>query len=116
MKKTLKEIVENTENIKSLLEVKLPAKVAYRLSRLGDKLQSILKTYDMERGKIIREYGEVGEDGSYRVTDPKNIEEAEGKLAELLSVEEEIDFEPIDIDSLGEVAVAPNQIIPWIFK
>jgi hypothetical protein len=116
MKKTLNEIVSNVDNLKALLEVRLPAKVAYRLSRLGDKLNSILKSYNEQRNEIIKEFADVSEDGEYKIIDLEKLKEAEAKITELLAVEEEIDFEPIDIESLGEIVVQPKLIIPWIFK
>jgi len=110
----LADIVGNVENIKGLQEINFPVKVSYRLMRLANKLDPILKSFDSSRNAIIKELGTLGEDGNTTVQ-PENILEFQTKLGDLLETTEEIDFEPISIEDLGDVEVAPKLLVNWIF-
>ncbi len=118
MKISLKEIVNSTEQIKALLEVKLPVKISYKLSRLANKINPILETFNENRNKLIKEFGEEDpETKNYSVKDPEKLEQFTKKLLELLDVEEEIDwFEPIKIDDLGSIELEPKLLVSWIFE
>ncbi len=117
MKIQLSAIVNSTEQIKSLLEIKLPVKISYKIKRLVDKLNPILKAYEDKRNELVKEFGEQNEDGSFQVKDGAKVKEYITKLTELLEVEEEIDwFEPIKIEELGDVQIEPKNITNFVFE
>lgn len=115
MKIKLEEIIASTENLKALQEVKLPIKVSYRLMRLVNKLQPILNDYDAKRLSFIKELGTNNEDGSISVKEDK-LPEFQDKLKELLSIEEEIDFIPFNIDEIGNSNIETKLLVSWLFE
>ena len=116
MKIKLSEIVNSTNRIKELLEIKMPIKVSYRINRIVDKLQPILATYDKKRNELVTEYGEKQENDTIQVTDPEKMKVFIEKITEILEVEEEVDFEKIPVDSLGDVMIEPSKLINFIFE
>jgi hypothetical protein len=116
MKLKLEEIVNSTDQLKALLDVKLPVKVSYSIKRLVDKINPILTTFEAKRNDLIKEYGDENEDGSMQVKDSEKINTYFEKLKELLLVEEEIDWlGPISLTELGDIALEPKNIVSWIF-
>ena len=115
MKVKLHQIVNSAESLKSLLEIKLPAKISYRLKRLVNKLDPILATYNEKRNELVKEFGEEQEDKSIKVADEAKLKLFLEKLNEVLEIEEEIDFELINIEDLGDVVIAPKDLVEWIF-
>ncbi len=116
MKIQIKEVVNNVENIKALQEVSLPIKVSYKIKRLVDKLNPIVKSYEEKRTDLVKEFGEKQEDESVSVTDPEKLKLFVEKLNELLAIEEELDFEPIKLEELGEISIAPKDLVDFIFE
>ncbi len=116
MKIKLSEIVNNIENIRALQEVKLPVKVSYRLKRLTDKLQSPLKTYDEKRNELVKEFGDEQEDKTFAVKDPEKLKLFMMKFNDLVAIEEEVDFDKIKIDDLGDVKVEAKLLVDFIFE
>lgn len=112
----LKDLVNNVENIKGLQEIKFPIKVSYKIKRLVDKLNPILTSYDEKRNELVKEFGEEGENGAIQVTDPEKLKLFTEKFAELLEVEEEIDFEPIKIEEVGNVELEAKNLVGFIFE
>ena len=105
MKIKLSEIINGEKNIASLQEVKLPVKISYRIKRLVDKLIPILKNYQEEKNKLVIEFGEKLEEDKYEVTDPIKLKEFWAKVTELQEIEEEIDFEKIKVEELGNINI-----------
>jgi len=116
MKLKLSTIVNSVENLKALQTKEMPIKVSYKIKRLIDKLAPILKAYEEKRTELIKEYGEEQEDKTLSVTDPEKLKIFFEKLNEVLEIEEEIDFEPIKIEEMGNVVVSPNQLVDYIFE
>ena len=110
------DVVGSVENIKSLLEIKLPVKVAYRISKLVNKLQPTLTVYEENRTKLIKEYGDVQEDGNTSVKDPEKLKLFAEELGKLLEVEEEIDFDKINVDELEGINIEAKLLVSWIFE
>jgi hypothetical protein len=103
------------------MEKDLPVKVSYRIKRLIDKLNPITKVYDEKRVELIKEYGDkvvdekTGEENT-QVKDPEKIKQFMEKVNELQSVEEEVEFDKIDIEELGDVKIAPKDLVAFLFK
>lgn len=116
MKIKLGDIVGNSENLQNLLKTKLPVKVAYRLKRLSQKLEGEIKTYNETRNALVLEIAkDLPDPTKITAENQEELQEYNKRHNELLEMEVEIDFEPISIDDLGEVEVAPNELISWIF-
>jgi hypothetical protein len=116
MKIKLLDIVNNVSNLKELQEIKLPVKAGYRLMRLVNRLDPILKSYDEKRNELVKEYGDQQEDGNIAVKDPEKTKLFMDKLKDLLSIEEEVEFTPFNIDDLGDVKVETKLLINFLFE
>lgn len=111
----LKDILENVQSIKNLQMLNLPVKVSYRIKRLNDRLKPILASYEEKRTDLIKEFGEVDEQGNFEVKDPEKLKEFIVKITELQSIEEEVEFEAINISELGNITVSANDLVSFIF-
>lgn len=114
MKIKLHEIVNSVESLKELQKVDFPVKVSYKIKRLVDKLNPILEAYGTKKNDLIKEYGtEV--DGKVAVTDPEKIPLFLEKHSELVDVDEEVEFEPIKLEEIGDIKIAPEKLVSFLF-
>ncbi len=111
----LNDIVSNVENLQELQSVKFPVKVSYRIKRLVDKLDPILKAYNEKRNDLVKEFGEEQEDKSIKVVDPEKLKLFAEKLSELLTTSEEVEFDPINVEDLGTVEVPAKLLVSFVF-
>lgn len=109
MKLTLsnERIVNTIDVLGELNNAKLPVKVAYAITKNINKINSELKAYNEEKAKLIDKYGEKDKEGKLKVDKKGNIplkeehiEEWNRDIAELLSIENEIDIHMINLDDL----------------
>lgn len=109
MKLTLSnERIVNTINVLGdLNNAKLPVKVTYAITKNINKINSELKAYNKEKTKLIDKYGEKDKEGKLKVDKKGNIplkkehiEDYNRDIAELLSIENEIDIHMINLDDL----------------
>ena len=121
MKIKLLDIVEYQKNMGALTKVKLPVKVAYRISKLNIKIASEVKDYKEQEFNLIKDLGEVVLDTEGKETDnlrvtKENMPKYKEEVEKLLDLEVELDFEPIDINELGETTIEPSLLNPIFFK
>ena len=116
MKITLNDIVSNIDNLKALQDVKFPIKISYRLKRLIDKLDPILKNYNEKKNELVIKHGEKQEDGTVAVKDPKQLEKFAKEFQELLTLEETVDYEPIKISEIEGVNIETKSLISFVFS
>lgn len=109
MKLTLSnERIVNTINVLGdLNNAKLPVKVAYAITKNINKINSDLKAYNEEKAKLIDKYAEKDKEGKLKTDEYGNvtlkeeyIQEWNRDMAELLSIENEIDIHMIHLDDL----------------
>lgn len=98
-----------------LLSANLPVKFSYKIKRLGDKLEPILKAYNEKRNELIVEYGEKQEDGTVLVKDLEKQKLFFSKIKELLDTEEDLDFEKIKTSDVEDVIIPAKDLIDFIF-
>lgn len=92
-------------------DLSIPAKTAYKFSRLCDGLRSASVFYEEEMRKVISQYGAKNEDGSLKTTkdggiqiEPELIKSVQEKFNELSYCEvyaPEIQFSIDELDGLG---------------
>ena len=121
MKIKLLDIVEYQKNMGALTKVKLPVKVAYRISKLNNKIASEVKDYKEQEFALIKELGEVVLDDEGKETDnlrvtKENMPKYKEEVEKLLDLEVDLDFETIDINELGETTIEPSLLNPIFFK
>ena len=66
--------------------------------------------------ELVKEFGDKQEDDTIKVTDPAKLTLFIEKHAELLSTEDEVEFEKIKIDDLGDIAVPTKLLVDFIFE
>lgn len=107
---TMKEISAFEGIMNELSSLRLPAKTAYKISRIAKKVETELKTFYEMRLKIVQEYGEKDENGELVLAGPdsakireESISECNKELEDLLGVQVEFnDNLKISIDSFGD--------------
>ena len=103
------ERIVNTINVLGELNnAKLPVKVAYAITKNINKINTELKAYNEEKVKLIDKYAEKDEKGKLKTNEIGNvilkeehIEDWNRDIAELLSIENEIDIHMIIIKEKG---------------
>ena len=102
------ERIVNTINVLGELNnAKLPVKVAYAITKNINKINTELKAYNEEKAKLIDKYSEKDKEGKLKADEYGNvtlkeeyIQEWNRDMAELLSIENEIDIHMINLDDL----------------
>lgn len=109
MKLTLSnEKIVNTINVLGdLNNAKLPVKVAYAITKNINKINTELKAYNEEKAKLIDKYAKKDKEGNLKADEYGNvtlkedyIQDWNRDIAELLSIENEIDIHMINLDDL----------------
>lgn len=104
--------------VQPLLNQKLPAKAAYWLSKLFEKVASSLDKYEKDRLDMLKtfavldEAGEIrtGENGQAMFKDEETKNEFYKKCDEIRSEEITIIFNPITIENLGNAELTAYDI------
>jgi hypothetical protein len=95
-------------SLTKLLTKELPVKTAYTVGKLANKVMSELRQYYQHRDNLIKKYGKE-KDGSYTIesTDKDAIEKFSKDNEELLSYIVKFDYEPVALEALGDIKLAP---------
>ncbi len=108
MEITVEQAIVAKKAIESIKELKLPAKVSYRLERLLNKLNPIIESFDKARNSLVTEkYGVASEEdpNKYSVI-PDKMQDFLKEIGEILTSREDVGhFEPINIDSFGAAEI-----------
>lgn len=116
MKITLLQVKESIKPLTKLADVKLPTKIAYRISRLKSKLIPEAKLFKEEEYKLVKELGVCidKKTDTWEVKEEKKPEFFK-KMNEMEAEEIEIDFEPLKLESLGNIELEASIIPDWAF-
>lgn len=122
---TLETIISSQDSLSKILNLKLPIKVAYKISKLVNRMQPDLKIYEEQRTKLVKELGELVDEktDSWRVK-AENSEKFNEEIKKVLDVEVDLNFGPgkelekIKIEDLGALAIEPRELISlgWLFE
>ena len=95
-------------SLSKLLSKELPVKTAYTLGKLFNKVKSELQQYYQHRDNLIKKYGKE-KDGTHTIeaSDKDAVEKFTKDNEELLSVTVKLDYEPVNLDALGNVSISP---------
>ena len=103
MQITLYELKNLEEPLSRLINQRLPIKVAYRLSKMLTKVTKELSTLETHRQALIKEFGDVSEDGqSIAITDPEKLKLFQEQFMELLQENIELNYEPVSIQLISD--------------
>lgn len=127
----LKDIINSEHDLGKLLELKLPVKIAYKLSKVVFKIQPELKIFNDQKFKLVKELGEPAKDSvvingeaqQWQVK-PENMEKFIEEINKLTDIDVNLDFadgkplEKIKIEDLGEVSLEPRSLVnlAWLIE
>lgn len=118
-------LIQSQVALANLLQLKLPMKTAYKISKLISKIHPEVRLYEEQRVKLVKELGyEIeGKKDQYQVHD-ENVPQFQEKMNELGDVEVSIDFAPdkpfekIKLAELGnsEIQAQDLFILQWLIE
>lgn len=111
MKTTLGTIHAAVPTINKILSQDIPIIPAFRIREIADKCTPIIQRLDDTRVNLIHKLA----DGGSEVPEEKIVEFQE-QIAELMAEEIELDVEPVNIKSIENVTISPNEaaLIRWM--
>lgn len=110
MKLTLGELLNGKPALEKLVNLEIGIKTAYKISRIIRKLNEELQHFEEQRQKLVTQYGEPQENGNVIVTE-ENMEAFAQELNDLVALEIKLDFEAVSLDELGDVKMAPAELM-----
>lgn len=113
----LNALINAREGFDALLDLDLPIKTSYRITKIAKEVQSEYEIYEEKRNALVKKYGgEVEERSGEKVEKvfkvlPENMEKFITEHNELASIEVELNFDPINLTDLGEnVKIKPKYL------
>lgn len=95
---------------------RLPMKVNFYLQKNKKTLAELGRDIEESRMDIIRNYGELTEDGTQYAISKENIEPAQKELEDLLNLEQEVNIYMISADSLtDDISLTTGQMEAIMF-
>ena len=110
MKFALGEIRNMKDPLTSLLDKEVPIKTAWALNRLVKVFDKELGEIEEFRVSLIKKLGTEDDEGNVQVPEDK-MQEFVTEFNELLGQEIDTDFEPIKVDSFGDVNLSAREMM-----
>jgi hypothetical protein len=115
MKVHLRELQELVQGLNSILEEKLPAKIAYWLARNADKLNQEMRAFEKTRINTLEKHATKDKNGKpviknnrYELKDTKDFD---AEISKFLDEEIDIDLKTISLEALGDVKLKTIDMI-----
>lgn len=99
MRITLGKLVAATPSIEKIIKEDLPAKTAYRLSRLLKAAQTELESHEKQRIALVKKFGTEEKAGDWAVQEDK-LKEFGEEFSALQAEEVELWYDPVTLDML----------------
>jgi hypothetical protein len=104
---TLSQLVAAEEALTRLLEVKLPAKLAYHVAKLARLVTEETRHYHTQREALIRELGVPIPDSPDQIrVEPQHLLEFQTRLMEVGEIETRIAWVPLQLADLPDMTGA----------
>lgn len=110
MKVKLEKMVLAVEPLQRLFEEPMPIRTTFRLKKVMQELESNLKIYDESRTTLLKKYGDVQEDTSYKIK-PDKQEVLEKEHKDLLDSEVSFGFQPLSSEDIGDIKITPRDLL-----
>lgn len=115
----INELLKFQEVYPMLAKTKFSIAVAYKISKISKYVEEELIFYQQELQKIIEEYGERNEDGSFKTTDdntsikiiPEKLQECIIKMNNLENLEIQESGVKFSLDELSELNLTPDEAL-----
>lgn len=119
MKISNRKLVENNGLVRQVAQKQLPVKVSFTISRNTDHIDSVLKTYEKERQKLLDKYAEKDKKGKLVLKDDGISAKFKDDAAEagwkkdieaLLDIESDISVRKFKLDDIGDVKFSSAEL------
>lgn len=109
MKLTNQEIyqIANIDIFNELKEVYLPAKINFFIQKNIKTIANCVEAIEKTRIEIAQHYGTLDSETNQYIVKEENIEQAKQELAELFSIEQELDIKTFSIEELNNISITP---------
>ena len=94
----------------------LPVKINFFIQKNKATLMTLAQDIDNSRMAIVRNYGELNEDGTQFIVPEDKMEAANAELLDLFNIEQEVDIRKINIDAFpDDVSLSSAQMEALMF-
>lgn len=115
MKLKLNDLVASQEALEHLVAEKVPASLAFKISRIVQKVNVELRGYFKARRTLLHRLGTPTADKQYRVI-PEQQPEFINEMIALLDIEIELSFMPILEADLPDLSPTDATALWWLVK
>ncbi len=95
-------------SLQSLAAMKLPVKVAFRVSTALLAIKPIMETYEKSRMGIFEQFGTPDESGQQFTVSSENMAEFNKQFSALVEEEVEVSLPKIKLSEMGDVSIEPQ--------
>ena len=114
---TLKQIAESVPAFREIVQLPVPATVAYRLAKISKAVEAEYLNYEATRTALCARFGALREDGLAYEIPTEKVADFNREMEELHAVTIELPFESIALASLGEnseIKPATLMALDWL--
>jgi len=120
----LKYIVEGAEAISTIMKIKLPIVLSFKLSVFVKPINPMVESFGKARNELLSKYAEnvLGEDkkptGQMKFKGKEEVEKFNKEINALLDEEVKVEVPEINIAEFGNVEIEPNLLmnLDWLIK
>ena len=106
----ISELLAIQQSLSALSQLKLPVKVAYRISKGLKQLARLGIAVNKEQHELYRTMGELNEEGTQFVIPEDKTEAFNAAMQSILDRDEPFDFTPVSLDDLGGISIEPMHL------
>lgn len=116
-KTTLGKLMASQEALQWIAGQKLPAKLSYKISRVLTDASRRSEEFQKENLKLFQKFGEeIPDKPDTWQLKKENTEAYQSEFADLIAIEAETWGDPVKLDELGDLAIAPAHVaaLDWL--
>lgn len=116
---TVGALVNGSTALQVLASQPLPGALAFRVSRIVNKLAPELQAYNKARLDIFKKYGDLNtEKNEYKLREGEDTEKANAELKDLWEAEVPVEFKPLPLSTLDHIEISAELInsANWLFE
>lgn len=110
MKLTLGEIANAESGIVELSKCLLPARSAFKVSRILREISAELEGFHKHKNELVKKLGESTDGESYKIK-PENAKEFTKQIEDLLKEEIELKIEPLKLEHIEGAKISTMAIV-----
>ena len=118
MKMSNLEIYSTAQNFNKAFEnfnEYLPVKINFFMQKNKNTIVSLAQDIDNARMEIIQTYGKLNDEGDAYIVPPESIDIANKELADLFSIEQEVNINKISLSAFDEIKFTTDQVQAIMF-